>query len=624
MTKGSNLVIVESPSKAKTIGKYLGPDYRVEACMGHLRDLPKSKMGVDLEHDFEPDYQPLASKAAIISELRSASKAAKHIYLATDPDREGEAISWHLKELLELPDDKTERVTFNEITKNVVTRSIQEPRSIDYNLVDAQQARRILDRIVGYQLSPLLWKKIRRGLSAGRVQSVATRLVVEREQEIEAFVPKEYWTIDVLLRCLNKPGSFTAHYYGEEKKRELHSEAEADEVLRDIAGQEFTIAGIKRTEKRRSPTPPFITSTLQQEASRKLNMTPRRTMAVAQQLYEGVDISGEGTVGLITYMRTDSLRLSEEALAAARDFITDRYGPAYYPGQPRHFRKKEGAQDAHEAIRPSNVRLDPETIQADLTREQYRLYKLIWSRFVACQMSDARYDAVQIDAREMKDIPTDTSFLEMLDILNEQLIEEGNEPFVFDHDCREGICGMCSLYINGHPHGPNQGATTCQLYMRKFNDGDVITVEPWRSAAFPVIKDCMVDRTAFDKIMQAGGYVSVRTGQPQDANAILIPKEDADEAMDCATCIGCGCCVAACKNGSAMLFVSSKVSQLALLPQGRPEAAKRAKAMVAKMEELGFGNCTNTRACEAECPKNESIANIARLNREFIKAKLAD
>ena len=236
MTKGSNLVIVESPSKAKTIGKYLGPDYRVEACMGHLRDLPKSKMGVDLEHDFEPDYQPLASKAAIISELRSASKAAKHIYLATDPDREGEAISWHLKELLELPDDKTERVTFNEITKNVVTRSIQEPRSIDYNLVDAQQARRILDRIVGYQLSPLLWKKIRRGLSAGRVQSVATRLVVEREQEIEAFVPKEYWTIDVLLRCLNKPGSFTAHYYGEEKKRELHSKAEADEQPQVIAG----------------------------------------------------------------------------------------------------------------------------------------------------------------------------------------------------------------------------------------------------------------------------------------------------------------------------------------------------------------------------------------------------
>ena len=234
-------------------------------------------------------------------------------------------------------------------------------------------------------------------------------------------------------------------------------------------------------------------------------------------------------------------------------------------------------------------------------------------------------DAGHFEQREMKNIPDDTSFLEMLDILNEELINDGKEPFVFDHDCREGICGMCSLYINGTPHGKTAtGATTCQLYMRKFNDGDVITVEPWRSAAFPVIKDCMVDRSAFDKIQAAGGYVTVRTGQPQDANAILIPKQDADEAMDCATCIGCGACVAACKNGSAMLYVASKVSQFALLPQGRPEAAKRAKAMIAKMDELGFGNCTNTRACEAVCPKNESIANIARLNREFIKAKLAD
>ena len=396
MTKGSNLVIVESPSKAKTIGKYLGPDYRVEACMGHLRDLPKSKMGVDLEHDFEPDYQPLASKAAIISELRSASKAAKHIYLATDPDREGEAISWHLKELLELPDDKTERVTFNEITKNVVTRSIQEPRGIDYNLVDAQQARRILDRIVGYQLSPLLWKKIRRGLSAGRVQSVATRLVVEREQEIEAFVPKEYWTIDVLLRCLNKPGSFTAHYYGEEKKRELHSEAEADEVLRDIAGQEFTIAGIKRTEKRRSPTPPFITSTLQQEASRKLNMTPRRTMAVAQQLYEGVDISGEGTVGLITYMRTDSLRIAAEAQAAAKTFIAERWGDNYVCKTARKWKSRSAtaAQDAHEAIRPSMPELTPDEVEQSISGDTAKLYRLIWSRFMASQMADCIQDTV--------------------------------------------------------------------------------------------------------------------------------------------------------------------------------------------------------------------------------------
>lgn len=397
MAKGTNLVIVESPSKAKTIGKYLGADYRVEACMGHLRDLPKSTMGVDIEHDFTPEYRPMAGKEAIISELQKASDKASCVYLATDPDREGEAISWHLKQLLAIPDEKAKRVTFNEITKGVVTKSIEQPREIDYNLVDAQQARRILDRIVGYQLSPLLWKKIRRGLSAGRVQSVATRLVVEREREIEAFIPKEYWTLDALLRCVDKAGSFTVRYYGDGKKRELHSEAEVDEIIRDVAGKEFSIAAIKRTEKRRNPTPPFITSTLQQEASRKLNMTPRRTMAVAQQLYEGVDITGEGTVGLITYMRTDSLRLSEEALAAAKDFIIGRYGEAYYAGLPRRFRAKSGAQDAHEAIRPSNVTLDPETIKGDLTREQYRLYKLIWSRFVACQMADARFDAVQID-----------------------------------------------------------------------------------------------------------------------------------------------------------------------------------------------------------------------------------
>ena len=398
MAKGTNLVIVESPSKAKTIGKYLGADYRVEACMGHLRDLPKSTMGVDIEHDFTPEYRPMAGKEAIISELKHASDKASCVYLATDPDREGEAISWHLKQLLNIPDEKARRVTFNEITKSVVTKSIGQPRDIDYNLVDAQQARRILDRIVGYQLSPLLWKKVRRGLSAGRVQSVATRLVVEREREIEAFVPKEYWTLDAVLRCVDKPGSFTARYYGETKKRELHSEAEVDEIIHDVTGKDFTVASVKRAEKRRSPTPPFITSTLQQEASRKLNMTPRRTMAVAQQLYEGVDITGEGTVGLITYMRTDSLRLSEEALSAAKDFIVGRYGSAYYAGAPRRFRAKSGAQDAHEAIRPSNVALDPETIKGDLTREQYRLYKLIWSRFVACQMADARYDAVQIDA----------------------------------------------------------------------------------------------------------------------------------------------------------------------------------------------------------------------------------
>ncbi len=398
MAKGTNLVIVESPSKAKTIGKYLGPDYEVKACMGHLRDLPKSTIGVQIENDFEPEYRPLEGKEALISELKALSQKAKFIYLATDPDREGEAISWHLVNLLELPAERTKRVTFNEITKNVVLNSISNPRDIDYHLVDSQQARRVLDRIVGYQLSPLLWKKVRRGLSAGRVQSVATRLVVEREREIAAFEPKEFWTLDALLTCIDKEGSFTARYYGDARKKELRTEAEVDRVIADVQGKEFLIDSIKRSEKHRSPTPPFITSTLQQEASRKLNMTPRRTMSIAQQLYEGIDIRGEGTIGLITYMRTDSLRISEEALAAAKEFIVNRYGAAYYPGAPRRFRKKDGAQDAHEAIRPSNVHLDPETIKGDLTKDQYRLYKLIWSRFVACQMADARYDAVQIDA----------------------------------------------------------------------------------------------------------------------------------------------------------------------------------------------------------------------------------
>lgn len=398
MAKEANhLVIVESPSKAKTIGKYLGSDYTVKACMGHLRDLPKSVMGVDIEHNFEPVYQPLKGKEELIADLQKRADRSDVVYLATDPDREGEAISWHLKELLELPDEKTRRVTFNEITKNVVTKAIQEPRGIDYDLVDAQQARRILDRIVGYQLSPLLWKKVRKGLSAGRVQSVATRMVVDRENEIRSFVPQEYWSLDVTLHCMEKQGSFTARYFGEDKKRELTCEAEVKAILDDVSGRTFTVKSIRKSEKKRTPAPPFITSTLQQEASRKLNMTPKRTMAIAQQLYEGVDITGEGTVGLITYMRTDSLRLSEEALAAAKELIVRRYGDAYYDG-PRRYKTKNAAQDAHEAIRPSNVRLDPESIAADLTKEQYKLYKLIWSRFVACQMSNAVYDTVTINS----------------------------------------------------------------------------------------------------------------------------------------------------------------------------------------------------------------------------------
>ena len=397
MAKASNLVIVESPSKAKTIGKYLGTDYTVKASMGHLRDLPKSTMGVDLEGNFQPHYIPVRGKEALIKELKAESAKAKTVYLATDPDREGEAISWHLKELLELPDDKAKRVTFNEITQKVVKESIAHPRDIDYNLVDAQQARRVLDRIVGYELSPLLWKKVRRGLSAGRVQSVATRLVVDRENEIRAFQPKEYWSLDVNLTRQGKPGSFVAHYYGSPKKQELENQEQTQKVIADITGRDFTVTNVKKAEKKRSAAPPFTTSTLQQEASRKLGFTPKKTMMVAQQLYEGVDVAGEGTLGLITYMRTDSLRLSEEAMAAAADFIRHRYGDSYYYGGFHTFKTKGNAQDAHEAIRPTHVELDPDEIRSSLTPDQYKLYKLIWSRFLATQMANAVFDTVAID-----------------------------------------------------------------------------------------------------------------------------------------------------------------------------------------------------------------------------------
>ena len=392
-----DLVIVESPAKAKTIEKYLGGSYKVKASMGHLRDLPKSKMGVDIENGFEPQYIPVRDKTELIQELKKDAKSAKTVYLATDPDREGEAISWHLKELLELPDDKARRVTFNEITKKVVTESIQHPRDIDQNLVDAQQARRILDRIVGYTLSPLLWRKVKRGLSAGRVQSVATRMVVDREEEIQSFVKEEYWLLDALL-SLEAGGSFTARFFGKgEKKQELKSRADVDAIIDATKDRPFTVESVKRGEKQRSPAPPFITSTLQQEASRRLGMTPRRTMSIAQQLYEGVEIAGQGSVGLITYMRTDSLRLSEEAIAAARGYIGERYGSAYLPAQPRRYKTKAGAQDAHEAIRPTDVRLTPELVRKDLTQEQYRLYRLIWGRFTACQMANAVYDNVSVD-----------------------------------------------------------------------------------------------------------------------------------------------------------------------------------------------------------------------------------
>ena len=395
---GKSLVIVESPAKAKTIEKYLGPSFRVTASMGHLRDLPKSSLGVDIEGGFVPDYRPIANREETIEKLRSEAAEADRIYLATDPDREGEAISWHLMELLHLPPERTVRVTFNEITKKVVLESIRKPRSIDMRLVDAQQARRILDRIVGYKLSPLLWTKIRRGLSAGRVQSVAARLVVDREEEIRAFVPQEYWLLDAILSAKDREDTFTAHYHGTVKnKQELHSRQDVDAVIAAVKDAPFSVRTVKRADKSRGPAAPFITSTIQQEASRRLNMTPRRTMAVAQALYEGLPVAGQDSAGLITYMRTDSLRISAEAVAAAKDFILREYGREYYPAQPRVFRSGKNAQDAHEAIRPSNVELTPERIRKDLTEEQYRLYRLIWRRFMASQMANAIYDSVSAD-----------------------------------------------------------------------------------------------------------------------------------------------------------------------------------------------------------------------------------
>ncbi|MDO5547666.1 MAG: type I DNA topoisomerase [Eubacteriales bacterium] len=393
----SKLVIVESPAKAKTIGKYLGTDYVVKASMGHLRDLPRKTMGIDIEHDFRPEYIPIEGKDKIINELREAADESDFVYLATDPDREGEAISWHLKELLYLGDQRSKRVTFNEITKKAVQDGISHPRDIDADLVDAQQARRILDRLVGYELSPFLWKKVRRGLSAGRVQSVATRMVVDREKEIRAFIPEEYWSLDAHLTTADD-GKFVAHFYGNaEGKIELKTEEQTQGIVDAVTGQPFTVKRVKKGKKKKSPAPPFTTSTLQQEASRKLNMVPRRTMSTAQQLYEGIELGEDGLTGLITYMRTDSLRLSAEATDAAKEYIVNRFGEAYYPGKARAFKTRNSAQDAHEAIRPTNVHLAPDDIKGYLTSDQYKLYKLIWSRFVACQMAEAILDTVSAD-----------------------------------------------------------------------------------------------------------------------------------------------------------------------------------------------------------------------------------
>ena len=394
----SNLVIVESPAKAKTIKKYLGPGYDVVASMGHIRDLPKTKLGVDIEHHFEPKYLPIKGKEELIKQLKESAGESERVYLATDPDREGEAISWHLAHILNLDLNDNNRVTFNEITKSGIRNGMEHCRKIDIDLVNAQQARRILDRIVGYKLSPFLWRKVRRGLSAGRVQSVAVRIIVDRENEIKAFVPEEYWSIDAMLNTKHSKKAFAAKFYGQPgKKIEIKNKEQADEILSHLEGVEFVVGTVKKGVRKKSPAPPFTTSTMQQEASRKLGFQARRTMKAAQELYEGVEIDQMGAVGLITYMRTDSLRISEEACQAAFAFVEQKYGKEYLPSSPRVYKSKSNSQDAHEAIRPTMPELTPDRIKSNLTSDQYKLYKLIWERFIASQMSNALLDTVSAD-----------------------------------------------------------------------------------------------------------------------------------------------------------------------------------------------------------------------------------
>ncbi|MBU3087746.1 type I DNA topoisomerase [Clostridium gasigenes] len=393
---GHNLVIVESPAKAKTIGKYLGKNYTVEASMGHVRDLPKSKLGVDIEDNFNPKYITIRGKGELLNKLKKAAKKADKIYLATDPDREGEAISWHLANILKISEDESCRIVFNEITKSAVKASIKAARKIDLDLVDAQQARRILDRLVGYEISPILWKNVRWGLSAGRVQSVALKLICDKEEEVKAFIPKEYWTVDCNMKKEKKKFDVKLTTY-KGKKIDITSKEEADEIINKLKKSDFKVMKVKTGEKTRNPLPPFTTSTLQQDASKKLNFMTKRTMSIAQTLYEGVEVKGYGTVGLITYMRTDSMRIADEAQVKALELVAEMYGEKYVPDIPRVYKGKKNIQDAHEAIRPTHIEITPEIAKGNLTGEQYKLYTLIWKRFVASQMTSCEMNTNSIE-----------------------------------------------------------------------------------------------------------------------------------------------------------------------------------------------------------------------------------
>ena len=445
----SKLVILESPSKAKTVQKYLGDGYEVVGCTGHVRDLPQSSMGIDIEHGFKPKYTDIANKKDIIKKLKDAASRSEFIYLATDPDREGEAISWHLAHVLDLDLNQENRVVFNEITKSGVDVGMSNPRKVDINLVDAQQARRVLDRLVGYKLSPFLWKKVKRGLSAGRVQSVALRLIVDREKEIRAFIPQEYWTINAKLVKDRK--KFVANFYGSQdgKKIEIDNEAAAYKILESVQNGEFKVASVKNGTRTRQPAPPFNTSTMQQEASRRLGYDGKRTMRIAQQLYEGVELHSKGSIGLITYMRTDSLRISDEARAAAAKYIVNHFGNDYLPAKPRYFKVKKGTQDAHEAIRPTSIDLTPEEVKSSLTAEQYKLYKLIWERFLASLMANCLQNTVSVDIHN-----------------NGYLFKASGYKVKFD--------GFTALYVEGKDDGDDDEGNSA---IPPMTEGDILKVD---------------------------------------------------------------------------------------------------------------------------------------------------
>ena len=465
------LIIVESPAKANTIKKFLGGNTKVVASMGHIRDLPKSKLGVNIENDFEPEYINIRGKGDLIKSLKKDAKSAKTVYLATDPDREGEAIAWHLAHILEIPEDSVCRVTFNEITKETVQQSIKKPRKIDMNLTNAQQARRVLDRIVGYKISPLLWKKVKPGLSAGRVQSVAVKLIVDRENEIRNFVPEEYWNIYAILLDEKSNKEFEARLYGKgSKKIELHKKEEVDEILENIKGGKYIVTDVKRGEKKRTPAPPFTTSTMQQEASRKLGFTLKKTMSVAQGLYEGVKIPEKGSVGLITYMRTDSTRISEEARAATKEQISKTYGSEYY--ENRYYKKSSAAQDAHEGIRPTYIYITPESIKNSLTTDQYKLYRLIYNRFLASQMSAAVYDTINVDIK-----------------VNDYVFKASGQNLKFK--------GFMTLYVEGNDNGQEEEDSTSipalevnqEVKKKKLNAKQSFTEPPARYTEASLVKE---------------------------------------------------------------------------------------------------------------------------------------